>query len=160
MATLVGNIRGPQGAAGQDGATGATGAQGPEGPAGTGFNMRGTVADQAELEQVENPDVGDAYFVEDSGELYVWDGEAWVSMGDIRGPEGPAGPTGQPGANGTNGQDGAPGAAGPRGTGIVTGTGAPNEPIAGTIAGDLYLDLGSPPGLGNVYTLLGEAAFA
>jgi hypothetical protein len=163
MATLVGNIRGPQGIPGQDGApgangeNGATGAQGPpgergpEGPAGTGFNMRGRVADEAALNQIQDPAIGDAYITEDTGELFVWDGADWISMGDIQGPEGPPGQPGTNGTNGTNGQDGAPGATGPRGSGWFTGTGPPSEPVGGSLPGDLYLDTAS----GNVYTLAG-----
>jgi hypothetical protein len=95
--------------------------------------------------------------------MWVWvadDGSGspgWVNYGSLQGPQGPTGPQGEqgiPGVNGTNGQDGAPGApgaAGPRGNGWFVGAGAPSEPIAGAVAGDLYLDSAN----GNVYELAG-----
>jgi hypothetical protein len=171
MATLVGNIQGPagpQGApgspgadgaagpagpAGADGAPGATGPAGPEGPAGTGVDIKGSVADEAGLPADGNSE-GDAYITEDNGHLWVWDGSGWIDAGEIRGPAGPEGPAGADGAEGPAGPAGAAGAdgaPGSRGTGWFTGAGAPVEPVAGSIAGDLYLDSST----GDVYTLAG-----
>lgn len=156
MATLVGNIQGPAGPqgpdgpagpAGPDGVAGPAGPAGPEGPAGTGVDIKGSVPDEASLPTDGNSE-GDAYISEDTGHLFVWDGAAWVDSGEIRGPAGPEGPAG---AAGPAGADGADGPAGSRGTGWFVGSGAPAEPVAGSIAGDLYLDSTT----GDVYTLTG-----
>jgi hypothetical protein len=67
------------------------------------------------------------------GDLYVWNGQAWASVGQIRGPQGVQGPQGSPGPAGSQGPKGDTGPQGPPGQrgdpataqfGSVTNTGA------------------------------------
>ena len=89
-------------ASANDGPTGNTGATGPTGPQGTSINVIGTVADTGSL-----PATGatnDAYIVTADGDLYIWDGSAWTSVGQIVGPVGPTGSQGETGATGPVGE--------------------------------------------------------
>lgn len=158
---------GPAGADGTDGATGptgpaVTGPTGPEGPQGTSINLVGSVFDFEGLPTSDNT-VNDAYYVENTGDIYVWDGAQWVNVGPLQGPtgptgaagatgptgadstvEGPTGPTGPAGADSTvegptgpTGPGGAAGATGPTGAAGPTGpTGAtgPEGPSINAIA--------------------------
>ncbi len=100
-------------ASANDGPTGNTGATGPTGPTGsqgTSINVIGTVADTGSL-----PPTGatnDAYIVTADGDLYIWDGAAWTSVGQIVGPQGPTGPQGNTGATGLTGATGPTGPTG------------------------------------------------
>jgi hypothetical protein len=97
-------------ASANDGPTGNTGATGPTGPQGTSINVIGTVADTGSL-----PPTGasnDAYIVTADGDLYIWDGAAWTSVGQIVGPQGPTGSQGNTGATGLTGVTGATGPTG------------------------------------------------
>lgn len=114
---------GPQGPAGPTGATGATGATGPKGdkgdtgdtgpagPQGVSITMKGSKATVGALPTTGNQ-VNDAYIVDADGDLYVWNGSAWYSVGQIVGPEGPQGPAGATGPAGPAGPTGATGATG------------------------------------------------
>jgi hypothetical protein len=84
---------GPIGPVGPTGATGPQGETGPQGPQGVSITLKGTVATVAALPSTGNV-VNDAYIVEADGDLYVWDGTDWNSVGQIVGPEGPGVPTG------------------------------------------------------------------
>jgi len=86
---------------------------GPTGPQGTSINIVGSVATVGDLPPSGNPN--DAYIVQAGGDLYVWDGSAWTSVGQIVGPQGPTGPTGQTGATGPTGAVGNTGPTGPTG---------------------------------------------
>ena len=100
-------------ASANDGPTGNTGATGPTGPQGTSISVQGTVADTGSL-----PATGatnDAYIVTADGDLYIWDGSAWTSVGQIVGPVGPTGSQGETGAIGATGSTGANGATGATG---------------------------------------------
>lgn len=77
---------------------------GPTGPQGTSLNILGSVATVGDLPASGNPN--DAYIVEADGELYVWDGSNWTSVGQIVGPVGPTGPTGATGPTGPTGGTG------------------------------------------------------
>ena len=110
--------QGPAGADGADGQDGADGARGPQGPAGadgadgadgTSFTVQGTVEDRTELGDVYIGDIGDAFLVNSTSHIFVWDGGSWIDLGSISGPQGPAG------ADGSDGADGADGAQGPQG---------------------------------------------
>jgi collagen type VII alpha len=95
---------------GPTGNTGATGVTGPTGPQGTSISVQGTVADTGSL-----PATGatnDAYIVTADGDLYIWDGAAWTSVGQIVGPQGPTGSQGETGAVGATGATGLTGATG------------------------------------------------
>ena len=103
----------------QQGPRGATGPTGPTGPRGENLTILGVKGNFAELlSTVPNPQVGDAYLVNE--DLYVWVG-FWENLGELLGPTGPAGtagttgPTGPTGARGVIGPQGVTGAQGPLG---------------------------------------------
>ena len=115
---------GPQGPQGPQGAQGATGPQGPQGPAGpqgekgadgTGVKILGSIENEQQLPMGEGNSVGDMYILVSTGHGFVWDGNAWINVGQIRGPQGPAGPQGIQGIQGTTGLTGPQGPAGPIG---------------------------------------------
>jgi collagen type I alpha len=93
---------GPTGAQGNTGVTGATGAVGNTGAQGTSIEFKGSVAATGSLPTGAN-DVNDAYIVDADGDLYVWSGSAWNSVGQIVGPQGGTGPTGPTGGTGPSG---------------------------------------------------------
>lgn len=104
-------LQGPQGIQGETGATGPMGPEGPQGPVGEGLTILGSYPTYADLIAAHpTGTTGDAYLV--AGDLYVWDGSAWLNVGNIQGPAGPTGPTGATGPAGADGADGAPGADG------------------------------------------------
>ena len=88
-AASLGSVRGPQGA---------QGVQGEKGEDGTGVNIKGSVATSGELPPTG--DDGDAYIVQDTGNLWVWDSEssAFVDTGaQVKGPKGDKGDPGEQG---------------------------------------------------------------
>lgn len=103
VADLVGPT-GPQGftgPTGPQGVTGPTGARGATGPQGVPINLLGSVVSVADL-PFSSANVGDAYVVLDTQDLYFWDSTEWVNVGPLYGPAGPQGPTGPTGAKGDN----------------------------------------------------------
>ena len=160
----VANIRGPQGEQGIQGAKGDKGDQGDPGVPGqdgAGIEIAGSVTTYANLPTgLTAADSGDGYLVEADGKLYIWDGSSFPSNGsgvEFRGPQGPKGDkgdkgdTGDQGIQGIQGIQGNPGGQGDpgaRGSLWYTGSGAPGV-IAGSTAGDLYLDTAS----GAIYKL-------
>lgn len=99
-----------------------------------------------------NPVVSDAYF--EDGELFVWTGNAWVSSGDLtgpQGPEGPEGPQGEQGIQGEIGPEGPQGEQGPKGEKGETGTGI-------TVLGSLDdpADLPTNSTIGDAYLIAGN----
>lgn len=115
------------------GPTGATGANGSDG---TGFNIRGTVANAAALPGGATD--GDAYKTEDDDHLHVWDGAAWIDLGTIVGPAGADGAAGVDGDDGVNGVDGRT---------VLNGTTVPSNALGAN--GDFYLRTGS--GIRDLY---------
>ena len=123
--------------AGPTGATGSTGPTGPTGTQGVAVNLKPSVATVGSLPSTSNS-LNDGRIVESDGDLYIWDGSIWTSVGQIvgptgsQGPTGSTGPTGPTGATGVTGETGATGAAstvaGP--TGPTGATGA-NSTVAG-----------------------------
>jgi hypothetical protein len=98
-------VQGPQGETGATGAQGPQGVQGPQGPAGTdgrSFNLRGSVATASSLPSSGNQ-INDAFIAQDDGDLYIWNGSAWNSVGQIVGPTGPQGSQGPQGETGATG---------------------------------------------------------
>jgi hypothetical protein len=83
-----------------EGPRGPEGPEGPRGPAGAGIQFRGSVETENDLNHIPDPEQGDAYVVEDTGDLWIWSGYNWVNAGRIVGPEGPQGPEGPPGPPG------------------------------------------------------------
>jgi len=114
-----------RGAQGEPGSTGATGPQGLPGP---GIVIKGSVPLFSNLPANSNQ-VGDAYIVEQDGELYIWDGVQWNSVGTIVGSTGatgligPTGFTGLTGSTGASGPQGATGLTGATGIGSTGATG-------------------------------------
>ena len=49
----------------------------------TVYHFRGSVADLAELQAIQNPAVGDVYNIMDTGMNAAWDGEMWDDFGSI-----------------------------------------------------------------------------
>ena len=117
--------QGATGAAGPQGPAGAQGAQGPKGDVGEGLHVTGSVADAADLLELD-AEVGDAYIVTATDHLHIWDGDEWVDVGLVRGPVGAQGATGPAGPEGPQGPIGPMGAAGADGGlaayEVVTGT--------------------------------------
>lgn len=110
--------------AGQDGAPGPTGPQGivgppgPEGPTGpqaVAANYLGTVSLITDLPTDPAPTANDAYYVDETGTVYIYNGTDWVDAGPIQGPTGPEGQQGQQGPQGTQGPQGVQGPLGPPG---------------------------------------------
>lgn len=91
----AGPLQGPPGA---DGSDGVQGDPGPEGPPGPGFSYRGSVATVANLPAPSTE--GYAFLVEADGNLYIYNGEAWVNAGPLQGPPGADGADGSPGVDG------------------------------------------------------------
>ena len=92
-----------------DSLKGEKGDTGEKGKDGTGVNILGSYATEAELNAAHpTGNVGDAYLV--SGDLYVWDdtNSEWDNVGNIQGPAGADG-VGEKGDKGDNGEDGADG---------------------------------------------------
>ena len=88
-------VQGPLGPTGGAGVAGPTGAEGPQG---TSLTVVGSVAEVANLPA--SATVNDAYVVDSTGGLYVWDGSAWNALGLVQGPTGPTGSIGLTGAAG------------------------------------------------------------
>jgi len=104
----VSTTPGPTGPQGDVGVDGPTGPEGDIGPQGASIVLLGSVATSADLPASGNS-VNDAYVVTADGNLYVWDGTEWNSVGQIVGPTGPqgiVGPTGEIGSTGPTGPQG------------------------------------------------------
>lgn len=93
---------------------GPVGDVGPAGPAGPGFSYQGSVATVASLPSPSTQ--GFAFLVVENGNLYIYNGTAWVNAGPLQGPAG------------ANGADGAPGSTGP------TGPAGPGFNFRGSVA--------------------------
>lgn len=87
---------------------------GPAGPPGAGFVIQGTLPTVGDLPPTGN-DIGDAWQITATGDVWVWDGTEWDNLGPLEGPPGPQGPAGPQGATGTPGATGPAGPAGPTG---------------------------------------------
>lgn len=116
---------GPAGPLGPTGATGPVstepstvpGPTGPTGPQGVPITLKGSKALVENLPSTGNA-LNDAWIVDQDGDVYVWDGLAWYSAGQIVGATGPTGATGNTGATGPTGLTGP---TGPSGVISVTG---------------------------------------
>ena len=150
---------GTNGSNGTNGTNGTNGAQGVPGADGTSINVLGTKPTVADLPATGNT-VGDLWVIDQTGggaiagDGYVWtDGNTWLNIGPLRGPQGVQGVTGAdglPGVTGTPGTDGTPGATGPEGprglqgvkgdtgaTGATGSTGATGATGATGLTGDV-----------------------
>jgi hypothetical protein len=95
---------------GPTGPTGPQGIEGDQGIPGTPLNILGTVLSLSQLPSGATR--GDAYFVQNSGAVYVWNGATWIFTGNTIGPTGPAGATGPAGLDGPTGPQGVAGVQG------------------------------------------------
>jgi len=114
----TGNLTGPTG---YTGSTGNIGPTGSTGPIGAGLQIKGTVVNAGDLDQVVNKSIGDAYIVTSTAHLYIWNGSIWYDGGLILGPTGPTGATGMQGIPGTAVNTGATGYTGYTGATGYTG---------------------------------------
>ena len=94
--------KGDTGHKGDTGDTGATGDTGPAGPtgvtgaSGSSVTIKGSYNTYQELISVHpTGNLGDSYIV--NGSLYVWNGNAWDNVGNIKGDTGATGPKGDTG---------------------------------------------------------------
>jgi len=92
----VSTAPGPTGPTGDPGPVGAAstvpgpqGPAGPCGPAGTNIHVQGSVPTEGDLPPSAAA-VGDAWFVQSSGDLWAWDGTRFVDIGRVQGPPGPS----------------------------------------------------------------------
>ncbi|MGL4404093.1 MAG: hypothetical protein ACRCTS_10300, partial [Fusobacteriaceae bacterium] len=110
---------GMEGLPGVDGPQGVQGAKGEQGPAGLGLHIMGTIKSVDELYGKCISRIGQTWFLD--GSAWMWDGEAFVELGKMQGPEGSIGPQGiqgqrgEKGDRGDTGKEGLAGAQGPRG---------------------------------------------
>ena len=89
-------VKGDTGDAGPRGDTGPAGPTGDTGATGTGLTIKGSYDSYEELiEAHPTGNDGDSYLV--NGSLYVWNGNAWENVGNIKGEKGDTGDTGTSG---------------------------------------------------------------
>lgn len=128
-------IQGPEGPVGPQGVQGEVGPQGLIGPRGLkgdkgdqgehalAFVYKGRLDTVLDLYEITGQQLGDLYTVELSG--FYWDGDDWIEIEGIVGPEGPQGIQGPKGDKGDKGDTGLTGPKGDKGD--VGLTGAPGE---------------------------------
>jgi hypothetical protein len=110
--------QGPKGDQGDQGPQGIQGVPGENGEDGSGVTIVGSVPSANNLPSNYNGDIGDMFITDDNGQGYVWDGNDWIQIGQIQGPEGPQGPQGiqgEQGPQGIQGEDGEQGIQGIQG---------------------------------------------
>ena len=88
----ISGFSGYSGLSGYSGISGYSGFSGYSGQQGTSINIIGSVATPADLPPTGS--LNDAYIVQSSGHLYVWNGSAWNDVGPIVGPTGQSGISG------------------------------------------------------------------
>ena len=135
------------------------GLQGPRGEPASVLQYLGDVATESDIATTfPDPESGDAVFVTDTQELYVYsDTAGWVNTGAaslVPGPAGPTGPTGAPSTEeGPTGPTGPTGPIGPPSTALgPTGPTGPTGPqgasidIVGELPSELSLPVTGQPG--------------
>lgn len=133
---------GATGSSGPSGATGPTGPIGATGASGVGLAILGSLPDVESLPSSGNT-ISDAYII--GGDLYVWDGTVWQSIGNVVGPTG----AGTTGATGPIGEHGFTGATGPQGPAGMTGATGPALIIKGSVAN--FASLPESRSIGDIY---------
>ena len=127
--------QGQQGPIGHDGSIGASGNTGPRGLQGTGLEIKSIKDNEAAINAIVNPEIGEIHLAKDTGNMWIFDnptpphaaaGADWHEIGHIRGPVGAAGAKGATGAIGPKGDAGAKGAKGDTGPAGVHGTNGTN----------------------------------
>lgn len=71
---------------------GPQGPQGIQGPIGQPLNIKGRIGSTLELINIEEKYIGDSYVIGQN--IYLWDGDEWVDLGNVVGPQGIQGPKG------------------------------------------------------------------
>lgn len=117
-------LKGDTGDTGATGDTGPAGAKGDTGATGIGTTIKGSYNTYQELVNAHpTGNATDSYLV--NGSLYVWNGNVWESVGNLKGDTGATGPKGDTGDSGVKGDTGA---TGPKGdTGVTGATGATGQ---------------------------------
>lgn len=97
--------QGIQGAKGDTGDIGPQGEKGDTGDVGTSVTIKGSYDSYDDLinDHPSGSD-GDSYLV--NGSLFVWNGSAWINVGNIKGEKGDTGNTGDTGEKGSTGDKG------------------------------------------------------
>ena len=126
--------RGPKGDTGDTGATGDTGpagAKGDTGATGIGTTIKGSYNTYLELINAHpTGNATDSYLV--NGSLYVWNGNTWENVGNLKGDTGKTGLKGDTGDSGVKGDTGSTGPKGDTGaTGATGATGQGSDEEAG-----------------------------
>ena len=103
---------GSQGDIGYTGSQGDTGFVGSQGANGSSVRLVGSLADQSLLPVPYGGDIGDGYLLEDTGHLWIWNGQQWNDIGKLAGDVGPTGFTGSQGDTGYTGSQGYTGSVG------------------------------------------------
>ena len=101
--------KGDTGFTGSQGDIGYTGSQGANG---SSVRLVGSLADQSLLPVPYGGDIGDGYLLEDTGHLWIWNGQQWNDIGKLAGDVGPTGFTGSQGETGYTGSEGYTGSVG------------------------------------------------
>ena len=140
--------RGPVGSTGFTGSEGFTGSQGFTGSRGEGFTIDGAVLTEQDLANIVNPQLGDVYLVEQTGEVWIYDGQQFTNIGQFVGYTGSQGDQGYTGSQGDIGYTGSQGDIGYTGsaggvTYTVTNSGASDYLIAGAADPTLTLVKGA-----------------
>jgi len=126
------DITGPFGVAGIEGNIGP---QGPTGNDGTSVIIIGSVTYANALPQWGNLTYGEGFIVQNTGNLFVYDGSNFQDVGQIKGPKGDTGATGPQGIQGIQGNTG------PAGTNGINGTNGTNYLNFGNITANANLNL-------------------
>lgn len=101
------------------GPTGATGATGPQGAQG----IKGIGVQSGSADPTAAAPATTTYINATTGDVFVYSGQTWDKIGNIKGATGATGPAGPQGATGPIGPTGAQGPQGPRGIGVnILGT--------------------------------------
>ena len=103
---------GDKGDTGFTGSQGDTGFVGSQGANGSSVRLVGSLADQSLLPVSYGGDIGDGYLLEDTGHLWIWNGQQWNDIGKLAGDVGPTGFTGSQGDTGYTGSEGYTGSVG------------------------------------------------
>lgn len=125
---------GPQGPQGVQGIQGEPGPQGPKGDTGAdgrAFTVTDVYPTLAALEAAF-PAGDDGYYqvIAENREIFMWSptASAWISLGELEGPQGPAGPAGPQGPQGETGPQGVQGVQGEAGPTGPQGETGPTGP--------------------------------
>lgn len=86
-----------------------------QGPQGNSVKVVGSVENSDALDTEYSGNIGDLIIDQSGGDGYVWDGQTWLNVGSIQGPEGAQGLQGIQGEQGLSGSTGLQGSQGVQG---------------------------------------------